>query len=365
MNSTKSKIILEYDITRVFAVALVVIAHSTYYTITTKYGGIDYFDIMSNANIGDTFIHKILNIIVNAIYTFHMPLFVALSGTLFSVSTSNNKNISLKSIIKNKYYRLIIPFIIVTIIYSVPIKLISGYYTYPNFTSLLRDIFYGQLLLMGNSHLWYLPSLFLDFIFIYLLCKYVRKKSIITIFLIAIHFISFKIQIPLISNPLKFAIWFYMGCLFEEKRILVNKCIKEKHNLIFSTILIFTLAFFLSRYINNTNFILSIIKEIVICCCTITGCFFVYNISYLLAIKTNIENNRYLKLVSNNSLGIYLYSDSLNYAILFIFYKFFTINLFGNEIGSLIMFLFRMVLTGVIALLISSLLKRYKVKYVC
>lgn len=74
------------DILRIILVALVVIGHGTYYNITTKFGGINYGTMMSDASISDTMFHKITSILTNFIYTFHMPAFIALSGSLFSLN---------------------------------------------------------------------------------------------------------------------------------------------------------------------------------------------------------------------------------------------------------------------------------------
>ena len=62
-----------------------VIGHGAYYNITTKFGGINYGTMMPDAFISDTMFHKITSILTNFIYTFHMPVFIALSGSLFSL----------------------------------------------------------------------------------------------------------------------------------------------------------------------------------------------------------------------------------------------------------------------------------------
>ena len=81
------------DILRIILVALVVIGHGTYYNITTKFGGINYGTMMSDASISDTMFHKITSILTNFIYTFHMPAFIALSGSLFSLKKNINTRV--------------------------------------------------------------------------------------------------------------------------------------------------------------------------------------------------------------------------------------------------------------------------------
>lgn len=366
MSNTKSKLIYEYDATRVMALMLVVLGHCTYYSICTNYGGVDYLGIMKDMNIDDTLIHKILSNIIHIIYSFHMPLFVALSGAIFFNQFSTKKFHTLSELVKNKFFRLIFPFLIVTIFYSVPIKLISGYYDTSNIGKVLKDIILGQIFLMGNSHLWYLPSLFIDFIIIYLIEKYCyRRTNIKIIALILIHFISFIIPIPLIGNPLKYAIWFYIGYKFEERRLKYNQYIKENKLPLIICIFIFIVSILLKKIINSSSLITLISEEVLNCFCAVSGSLIIYNISYFITIKTNIMDNKYIKEISRNSFGIYLYSDTINYLLLFLFYKIFTINFFGNEILSFIIFLSRLILTGAISLFISKLLKKRKVKYIC
>ena len=366
MSNTKNNLVEEYDVTRVIALILVVLGHCSYYSILTNYGGIDYLGIMKIMYIDDTMIHKILSNIVYVIYSFHMPLFVALSGALFFMQFSRNKFNLLSDLAKNKFFKLIIPFFLITLCYSVPIKLISGYYNNLNFSKIVKDIILGQFLLMGNSHLWYLPSLFIDFIIIYLIEKYCyRLTRIKIILLILIHFISFKIPIALIENPLKYAIWFYMGYKFEERRLTYNQYIKENKLPLIICIFIFILSVLLKKTIVSSSSINLILKEILNCFCAVSGSFIVYNISYLITVKTEIMNNKHIKELLINSFGIYLYSDPINYLVLFLFFKILTIYSFGNEILAFVIFLSRLILTVAISLFISKLLKKRKVKYIC
>ena len=66
-------------------VLLVVIGHATYYDIITPFGGIQYGMLMEKAGIQDTLFHSLTSELTNFIYTFHMPVFIALSGSLFAI----------------------------------------------------------------------------------------------------------------------------------------------------------------------------------------------------------------------------------------------------------------------------------------
>lgn len=83
----KQKIIKEYSILRVIAILLVVMGHSAYLTIGTKYGGVNFGEVFTP--IGKTY--GVIDYILNVIYNFHMPLFVFLSGSLYYFSTVKNR----------------------------------------------------------------------------------------------------------------------------------------------------------------------------------------------------------------------------------------------------------------------------------
>lgn len=87
-----------YDVLRTILVILVVIGHATYYDIITPFGGIQYGMLMKESGIQDTAFHVLMSEITNFIYTFHMPAFIALSGSLFALG----KRMSFKDVIVKK-----------------------------------------------------------------------------------------------------------------------------------------------------------------------------------------------------------------------------------------------------------------------
>ncbi|MBR3602619.1 MAG: acyltransferase family protein [Lachnospiraceae bacterium] len=106
------------DLLRVFLVILVIIGHGTYYNITTLFGGIEYGTLMKIANIEDANFHKLMSLVTDFIYTFHMPVFIALSGSVYALS--NSKNFKTHMIKKGK--RLLIPFFTIWFVWNFPIK---------------------------------------------------------------------------------------------------------------------------------------------------------------------------------------------------------------------------------------------------
>ena len=95
--------IIEYDYIRAVAVLLVILGHCTYYKIMTLNGGIDY-----GINAGQSIVGKILNLITLTLYAFHMPLFIALSGSLWAVIIQDKGVPTFRSLVKNKANRLLL-----------------------------------------------------------------------------------------------------------------------------------------------------------------------------------------------------------------------------------------------------------------
>ena len=150
------------DTAKMLTMFLVIIGHCNYYTIATPYGGIYYSELVNTDDYSMTF--RSLRCIVAFIYSFHMPLFMALSGMLFSLSMK--KDIRFLKLIKDKATRLLMPFVAVSLFLNIPIKYLSEYWNESG--NVISDIFCGQILLMGNSHLWFVVALFWIFIGYYI-----------------------------------------------------------------------------------------------------------------------------------------------------------------------------------------------------
>lgn len=114
------KSIEEYNILKFFAIILVVLSHSTYYKIISNYGGIDY-QVLINNNFS-LLLYTGFDKIREVLYYFHMPMFMALSGTFYYLQVKNSKWTSFNMLYKNKVKRLLIPFIIFSALYTLPLK---------------------------------------------------------------------------------------------------------------------------------------------------------------------------------------------------------------------------------------------------
>ena len=319
----------EYNVIRALLMVLVVLGHCTYYKISTLYGGINYEILMQNAGIADTFIHKIASMLTTAIYSFHMPLFMALSGAVFSLSVNHGKYKDFAKFLKNKVHRLLLPFVFVTLLVSFPLKYLAGYWQYSD--NILRDVIIGQLFLQGNSHLWFLATLFIEFFLFWLVVnkfKWHEKYLACLLVLSIIHFAGSFLAINVLKYTCQFAIWFYLGMLWNENRKQLN----NKINVItcIFAIIFWIIALIASHYVQAPTGIIRIIHAVITYLAAVLGMIMFYSICYL-AYKKNKLNSKIINMLAADSMGIYLYSDALNYSLLALFTGAFGINCFDNE----------------------------------
>ena len=95
-----SKKVEQYELIKVIAIILVVLAH-----ITRMYTGEGVVNPLNES--------LILNYLTKFIYSFHMPLFVAVSGAIYYyVKVKLNKYNDNKIFVKNKAKRLLIPYMV-------------------------------------------------------------------------------------------------------------------------------------------------------------------------------------------------------------------------------------------------------------
>lgn len=140
----------EYDLLKVISTLLVVIGH-----ITIRYSNLSTLDINSN----------IFRIITKCIYLFHMPLFMTISGAIYSINKNKQSYKHFKEFSLNKAKRLLIPYYCIGFIFLIPTILIidktnGDIITWQNITYKYIQFIIGY----DCKHLWYLLALFEIFI---------------------------------------------------------------------------------------------------------------------------------------------------------------------------------------------------------
>ena len=299
---TKDKIRNPYiDIVKAILIILVLIGHSIQYGSGSNY--------MNN----QLFFN---NVIFKFIYSFHMPLFIMISGYLSY--NSINKN-SFFNILKTKICTLIIPIFLWTI--PVLIFKLNEFYSIREFIKLCVTTF--------STNLWFLWSLFYLTILVKLINKFCEDNIFIYIVIFLLTFIipdeiifkRFILQFYLYSYMY---IFFIAGYLTKKHNLLekINKSIINK-TLIINTYLFIMLLIPFSKdiyiyttginIINNYSQLFNDLYRYLI---GFVGSIEILLIIYKLTpfIKENIKDK--LLYLGKNTLGIYIISSIIHPYIL-------------------------------------------------
>lgn len=315
-------------------------------------GGIYYQTMMLANGISDTKVHLAIKIISNYLYSFHMPAFFALSGCLFWNQIKQNRW-TLSSLIGKKFKRLILPLFGTWFFWNIPIKYISGYYLGVPFSKVLL-----QLIFPNRVYLWYLESLFLVFVIVYITIKLIHNNSWRLIILLLMYTGGIVLQyyandyIPF-GNPMRYCIWFYLGKQIE---CITDKIRKQRW--VTCSILIFDIGlFFVFRHVQETLPIF-IIRDFALALMGIA-------IAFILSDQIGSIASKYplaLKKISERSMDVYLYSEPLNYLILSSVYSILGIASFGIEWVSFGIIILRFFGTFIAAFYIGEFIANIKQK---
>lgn len=350
----------EYDVLRALVMVLVVLGHCTYYEIATDFGGMYYASQMQSLGIPDTLAHRLLSVVTTAIYSFHMPLFMALSGAVFAMQLNKGKYGELKIFVSKKAKRLLYPFLLVSVFWSFPLKYLSGYWEASG--NVLYDVVVGQLLIQGNTHLWFLPTLFFEFILFWLCFRYNKlryRKYIIISVLLLLHFASLKIGVKIINYTLCFAIYFYIGYLFEEKRLTINTWLTYGRTALLCGVWASLLV--ISHYCVGGDVLSKFIHHIFLLLTAVSGMLGFYAVCYYVMCR-NIARD-FIEWLAQKSMGIYLYSDSVNYLFMSVYVGIWGMSCLGDEWHASMIYLLRFLFTSAIAIILINaigLVKIYK-----
>jgi fucose 4-O-acetylase-like acetyltransferase len=354
---TNQKKVVPYDILRVITTLLVIFSHGHYHAFHTGYGGIDYSALMT----GGDFAWKVLGLLIDFINSFTMPTFMALGGALFLRSMKKGKYPTFWALARDKALRLLVPFLVVTLLYSFPLKLATGYFRESE--SVVKDLLLGQLLVQGNTHLWYLPAMFFDFLICYLLERYVKiprlaKLAVLGILSVAVW--ADSAPLLLVAYPLRFSVWFYAGYCFESVRKKLQPGMI--HGII--GMVVTTAVYLFLRNVLPTGGFIGVVRlagqKLLL---PAVAAISLYSLSCGLTVL-GMENTRLHGLLSRNTFGMYLYSDPINYVVLALGSTIGGVWLFGTNPGVLLLYALRIGTTLGVSILISELLRRCKVKYI-
>lgn len=242
-----------------------------------------------------------------------MPLFVLISGYLFAMQIINGKFSGFKQMLLNKSQRILLPYYIFTILFSLTY---SGWDWKPFYTG-------------GYWHLWFLPMLMWLFILLFLIRKPLLYGNPIWLCLALI--ITFLLMIPDRFIPMilgahnvsKWAFWFVLGFALFRYDDKIGKAIKKFH-LAIPMILIYLMItyFFPTEYGKVTWY-----SELASLCAVISLSYLARQVDWQ---KYNIT--KYLVRFSSCSFGIYIFHNWIAvYLISTTAQKYFPIAAFAKE----------------------------------
>ena len=289
MNNTQKD---EYTVIKAITTILVVIGHAT--RMYSRGGGAIEMPM-----------NNLLDCITIFIYAFHMPLFVFVSGAVYSSCISIGKYKDMKKFIVTKAKRLLVPYFAFGLLYVTPTMLllritelnIKGY------------IFEGIICNIDSRHLWYLYVLFIMLILTRIMQPVVDKYPIVMwVLFVVCTIVAFRYWIAPnifgIRHLARYYCYFIGGYLFDKKKEWLGKILSK-----YWWCSIFELLFIL--YV-----VLFTVDEKWRVLAAYLGIF----MCYALVTKTKdfICKIKVYEIIQKNSMGIYLFHPMIIYLAFFI-----------------------------------------------
>lgn len=321
MSADKKATVIEYVDIRIIATLLVIVGHGTKIVMTKKCGEFPTFEY------GEISVY--LEYFRQIIYSFHMPLFFMLSGSVFAVSFQNHTP---QEWIRNRIKRLMIPYFVVAAFWLVPVRVFVNYY-YQYKEPINSILFNDYLLSYDVNYLWFVLALTEISILMLPLKEVLFKKSLsvncsmlcVLLFISAAQFLIPQLPFQ-ISSALRFLFWFYLGACFELNRNNISSKLNMKHFYCF--FVIWVLAFLMHTYFEHAlaenlfadiEPLIKIIKMGVRYVMEFSGSMTVYTFALL----KKPEPNRIARIIDHRSFHIYLlhcpfiYLIQYTYSIIF------------------------------------------------
>lgn len=240
------------------------------------------------------------------LYSFHMPMFVFISGAVYSFQYEVlGKRYGLNKMITNKARRLLIPYLFWGLVIMLPLMVCCGF----------RDSFFdyafdGIILSHDSRHLWFVLMLFEVFIVFWMLRKLIEIIKLPEWMLLILSFV-----LMLLSNRIlhifqfnmaaKYLFWFTFGYVFIIHKDLYKELL---------TGFLFPGIILLLYLIENEH--LEVRVPFFSTITALAGILFVYSIST----KMNGMDNWLVSIIVKNSFGIYLIHVPILYLMFYGFH---------------------------------------------
>lgn len=228
----------------------------------------------------------------DVINSVQMPLFFSISGYLFYYSIHKTQGFA--SFMKNKAWRLLIPYVCVALFYMDPIKLaldVPGY-SMEHLPQLMME----QVTFRNNGHLWFLPCLFFIFVLMFFALRKVHSKRGLLCFLVLLGGVSIAsgklavlYTVPVVQTVFQNAVYFYIGFIGNRFKLPANN---KLYLLLAMLVFVITIA----QPFHG-------LRPIGILCCL----YLLYQLIINAQIPVWVDN------ISKNSYGLYLFHSPLIY----------------------------------------------------
>lgn len=278
------------------------------------------------------------------LYSFHMPLFIFISGYFYKVKYI----LDIKSQIKKRFYSLVLPYYKWNLFYGILVSILIYFNIFQNGKILNLYNFFIEPLFQGyqynlNGPSWFILSLFSIQIGYTLINKLLKSKSFICDTLLIIILFIFTVLVNLWSNNInmvQYPIALFIsrttfGIFFFHLGYYFNTYIKTIYklgliNLIIIIIVKYSLNIWLGKnYTFSMRTMLLRGESIIPIVWAILGILYILNLSKLLEIILTKHRIKYIGLcfnfLANNTFAIMMHHMTINYFIVFL------MNYFGKN----------------------------------
>lgn len=282
-----NRVLNKYDILKALAILLVVFGHIT---------------ILYNQNLHPEIDTVFLEKVTLAIYIFHMPLFMAISGAIYQIGFSKGKYLEFKKFVHSKLRRIIVPYICIGLFVLIPTLVICN----KEMGFLQPSIYWKMLFGIDNRHLWFLLALFWIFLFQYaadyikiptwlLFCLTTIASAILSILDVWSNMLD-------VSQAIHYWPYFIMGILIERYSQIIRGILGLVYSLVGLVVCVIGYYMCNSLIVNSISIIL-------------LPCFIIVILSILAsALQKTLSYSpikSYIASLVNYSFGIYLFHVSV------------------------------------------------------
>lgn len=290
---------------------------------------------------------------ISFLYCFHVHLFFFVSGALFKTTEKTQISSNVISFVEKKAIRLLVPYFACFIFLLLPVRVLVGYYP-ANLLVSIKQVFCELIGFGDNGHLWFLPTLFIDYVLFYCIGRICNRRTIgILSSVIALYSLSYIIP-DRFDTSIRYLWWFMAGYFFD--MICYERLTRVKSNVLFSTSIVCLSGAYLlynagKKIQDMRAFPLTMLV-------TLLGLFGIVFLAYICARR----QAQLLSFLEENSYSIYLFHDPVNYLFLLLIGKFISISALSEAQYVVILFM-KVVMSLLGAILIKELGECAKKQY--